>query len=237
MLIPPEFPHSDGSRNCAAPIENGYCELLYIIPHSNSIQLWIDRFVVDEKDGLENIHHEGNFLFLNGMLSRILQLMMEVSLTRSLEEESHVLNGLMQAFFAALWEDVELEKHLLLNRTNADYLWPQPNDPDNANFTVALQHYIQTHLHERLTVEKATRQLFMSRSQLSRRIRQETGKTFVEYVTEYRIEEAKRLLVETEWTASTIAEMTGFNSAQYFHRVFLQYTGMPPILFRNQQIL
>ena len=48
-----------------------------------------------------------------------------------------------------------------------------------------------------------------------------------------RIEKAKELLWSGAGTVTEIAAGTGFNSSQYFCRVFQQYTGMTPMEYRN----
>ncbi len=58
--------------------------------------------------------------------------------------------------------------------------------------------------------------------------------TPMEYLHEYRLEQAKLLLIKTEWPISHIAEHVGFHYAPYFSRCFKQYTGMPPLRFRKQ---
>ncbi len=47
------------------------------------------------------------------------------------------------------------------------------------------------------------------------------------------MEEAKRLLKETNQQISSIAFMVGYNNVQHFNRVFKEYTGIPPTLFRE----
>jgi AraC-like DNA-binding protein len=229
ICIPPGIPHSDGTLSCVAPNAN-YCELFYVLQYSNAIQVWIDRFETGGNKPLT----ERNYLFYNEKLVRLFQLMMEICEEESSVVESPVMDGITKAFFSLLYREAKQENYILVNQTDYNDL-SQSADFGNEEFTAALQHFIQTHLNERLTVEKAARQLFMSRAQLTRRMRRETGKTFVEYVTEYRIEEAKRLLADTKWTASTIAGVTGFNTATYFYRVFRKCTGASPTVYRKQQ--
>lgn len=47
-----------------------------------------------------------------------------------------------------------------------------------------------------------------------------------------RVEQAKRLLLETDWPASRIAEKTGFHSPSHFNRVIREETGQTPVGFR-----
>jgi AraC-like DNA-binding protein len=58
-----------------------------------------------------------------------------------------------------------------------------------------------------------------------------TGKTPLEYLTEYRIEQGKRLMVETDFTISEIAQIVGYNSVHYFSYLFKHWEGITPSEF------
>jgi len=60
------------------------------------------------------------------------------------------------------------------------------------------------------------------------------GCTPLEYLTRYRIEQAKRLLVDTNEAVGRIAEETGFGSFPYFVRCFGRLTGTTPAAFRKR---
>lgn len=63
--------------------------------------------------------------------------------------------------------------------------------------------------------------------------RQIRGKTVVEFLREIRLEKAKRLLLYTSLSMTEIALETGFNSSQYFSRIFSQQVGIDPRTFRK----
>jgi AraC-like DNA-binding protein len=54
------------------------------------------------------------------------------------------------------------------------------------------------------------------------------------YLHEYRIEQAKLLLIKTEWSISRIADQVGFLNAPYFSNCFKAATGISPLRFRKQ---
>lgn len=62
---------------------------------------------------------------------------------------------------------------------------------------------------------------------------QETGETFVEYLTKQRIEQAKRLLLQTNEKLSDIAFNIGYNEPHYFSYIFKKYTGISPREYRS----
>ena len=63
--------------------------------------------------------------------------------------------------------------------------------------------------------------------------KQKYGITVVDYLTDLRVEEAKKLLVETDMTVSEISDETGFSDTSYFSKVFLRTVGISPTAYRR----
>jgi AraC-like DNA-binding protein len=74
----------------------------------------------------------------------------------------------------------------------------------------------------------------MSVPAFTRFFRKRTKKTFVEYLTEIRIGNACRLLVETDTAVRRISAASGFSSLTNFNRRFRDLKGMSPQAFRRQ---
>ncbi len=64
---------------------------------------------------------------------------------------------------------------------------------------------------------------------------QETGESFIEYLTGVRIDRAKRLLSTTQMRSSDIAYEIGFNDPHYFSFIFKKNVGMTPRDFRSEK--
>jgi AraC-like DNA-binding protein len=73
----------------------------------------------------------------------------------------------------------------------------------------------------------------LSRFAISRRFKTATGKSPRQYLQETRINQAKQLLVEANWTVADIAFECGFTDAAQFSRMFKQATGMTPMRYRT----
>lgn len=63
---------------------------------------------------------------------------------------------------------------------------------------------------------------------LNRVFKQATGKTIFNYLNELRVIKAKQFLENGLYSISDVAEMTGFNDAYYFSKVFKKYAGTTP---------
>jgi len=97
------------------------------------------------------------------------------------------------------------------------------------------QHYVNTHLHEALTLQKMARLVRMSRTQFATSFHQQTGQTFNSYVTEQRMEQAKALLADTNYTLTFVSNSVGYRSLTYFHQVFKKHFAISAQEFRSEQ--
>lgn len=68
---------------------------------------------------------------------------------------------------------------------------------------------------------------------VSRVINKHFEKSLPQLLNEYRVEDAKRLLKETDANISIIAKEVGFNSMASFNRVFRDFTGLSPSKYRS----
>jgi AraC-like DNA-binding protein len=71
---------------------------------------------------------------------------------------------------------------------------------------------------------------------LSDMLKQETGKTALELIHLYLISEAKNLLKEGKMNITEISVSLGFENATYFSRLFKKEVGIPPNIFREQNL-
>lgn len=88
--------------------------------------------------------------------------------------------------------------------------------------------YIREHYSENITVEMVANAVFVSPTHLMHLFRKELDKTFYECLTEYRIEEAKRILRNPMYRVYEVGNQVGFTDSKYFSQIFKKMTGMPP---------
>lgn len=85
-----------------------------------------------------------------------------------------------------------------------------------------------------LSLQSVCRELGVSPSYFSAIFKAHTGRTFVDYLTEIRIDHAKRLLSTTDLRAYEVAERVGFRDQHYFSAIFKKRTGRSPRAFRRE---
>lgn len=93
--------------------------------------------------------------------------------------------------------------------------------------------YIQQHYSEPISLEIVSRELGFNPTYFSSLFKKETGLTFLEYVTEVRMEMAKEFLRDTDWTVADICERVGYKDTKYFSKSFRKITGLKPNEYRK----
>ena len=61
-----------------------------------------------------------------------------------------------------------------------------------------------------------------------------TGKTFTQFVNEFRIVHATKLLAENPTSITDICFEIGFNNFSHFNKLFKKFTGKSPLKYRNE---
>ncbi|MGB3895365.1 helix-turn-helix transcriptional regulator [Mycolicibacter sinensis] len=107
---------------------------------------------------------------------------------------------------------------------------PRGGDPLLSSvFTVIDRRY-----REPLSLSDVARELAVSPGYLTTAVRRSTGRTVVEWITERRMGEARRLLTDTRLPIADIAGQVGLPDPGYFTRIFRQAHGTSPSHWRNQ---
>ena len=96
--------------------------------------------------------------------------------------------------------------------------------------------YLSENARSEVSQADAARRVRLSPAAFSRFFRRAAGKTFQAYVTDLRLSEACRQLLESKRTISEIAFDAGFGNLSNFNRAFRLARGMPPGEFRRQAV-
>jgi len=95
-------------------------------------------------------------------------------------------------------------------------------------------HYINDYYTDNITLDSVAGSVFLSSNYLSRLFKREVGVNFSSYLLCKRLDEAKRLLGETETPVLSISNSLSFSDSSYFCKVFKKYIGSTPKEFRNE---
>lgn len=97
--------------------------------------------------------------------------------------------------------------------------------------------YIHTHYFEDISIADIAGAANISKSECFRCFRKVIGKKPFEYLIEYRMEQAMKLLSATDKGISIIASDCGFNNHSYFGKKFKKITGCTPNAYRKSFII
>lgn len=94
--------------------------------------------------------------------------------------------------------------------------------------------YIIKNYHKNISLEEVAQTVHLSPFYFSRLFKQEQGCNFVDFLTKVRIDQAKKMLQRSDYTAVRIASEVGYKDASYFSRVFRQAVGSTPNQYRHE---
>lgn len=102
---------------------------------------------------------------------------------------------------------------------------------------LAVLNYIDAHLTERIKLSDLCKISGFGMTRFSTVFHEIMKLSPTEYINFTRIRKARFLVVNTDIRFSEIGRMCGFNSLDYFGRVFKSHTGCPPKVYRNEYLL
>lgn len=98
----------------------------------------------------------------------------------------------------------------------------RPNDPVAAAVEIIEREYAT------ITVQALADRLFLNRSYLGARFKKQTGKTPKEYIDEFRLSSAAKLMCEFGYNATQASVAVGYSDAATFSRMFKKHYGKSP---------
>lgn len=102
-------------------------------------------------------------------------------------------------------------------------------------YITKVKEYVKLHYPEDISLEDCAGKIGISAYYLSHMFKQVENRTFIDYLLNFRIEEAMRLCRETDFEIKEIAQRCGFNNISYFYRVFKKRTGMTIGQYRDSK--
>jgi two-component system response regulator YesN len=104
----------------------------------------------------------------------------------------------------------------------------------SASSFIQIMKYLNENYEKDVSLKKLSEHFHMNSSYISYLIKNETGLTYSQHLTELRIEKAKKLLTTTDLSLTEISEAIGFNDYFYFIKKFKKVVGVTPGSFINK---
>ena len=96
--------------------------------------------------------------------------------------------------------------------------------------------YIALNYSGKISLKEIAQELYLSPNYLSELFKRHTGKNISEYITQFRLEKARRYLQQPEYKIGDVAELVGFSDQRYFSSMFKRRYGMTPNEYRNGNV-
>lgn len=131
-----------------------------------------------------------------------------------------------------------LEMHAYVSQHMQEVLEENENEKKN-NFVVkhVIDYISENYANRELTIQVLANVVYLTPTYLSNLFKEKTGMTIGQYLTETRLKKAEELLFDPKLKLYQIAEMVGYEDANYFAKQFKKRTGMIPSEYREYKTL
>ena len=163
-------------------------------------------------------------IFIMGLITEIFRFCTnnQLDITEFYGEKGEVFERCMQ-----MESPEELEQWLLKIGEKLQETVQQERQASTKSFVSKAMEYVQEHYRDRnITIESVCRELGVSAAYFSTVFKKETGKTFISFLTDYRMEKAVELLMTTNDKTYIIAEKVGYADPNYFSYAFKKQYSM-----------
>lgn len=191
-----------------------------------------------QQSNLRLLQKEKNELLLGGIL--LLVLVSSALLWHQYRKKNRLYRSIVLQNQEALRREQSLQAAIndLQQAQSEKRPAPSLNEEKKASLFQQLEQLMRDrsiYRDNQLTKDKAAELLGTNRTYLSQTINEQTGQTFTQYVNQYRLNEAIRLLNDPEQDIplKVIASEVGFSSMTTFYKVFQASVGMPPKQYRE----
>lgn len=218
------------------------------------------HFIQTLPDGLWDAYRQSltqsNFASITSAIHKVFHYLSEVTDTPLLGIQINALNLLMTCIqymteseaapdpdaygnvdfmqqISAISTAEELEKYVqnivysLINRSRDNEL-AKPSE-----LITQVENYINSNYLEDLSLMTVAQMFYISPIYLSQAFKKQTGQLYLDYVTQVKINAAKKLLLTTDLMVYEIAERLHYKDNKYFSRLFEKKTGKKPSEFRK----
>lgn len=96
-----------------------------------------------------------------------------------------------------------------------------------------IKDYMEKHYQEDISLDFFAKKFFLNSCYLSQLFHKEMGVNFMSFLTDIRIREAKKLLLNPNLKIYEVGNMVGYNSQRYFSQIFERHVGCSPSKYRS----
>lgn len=106
--------------------------------------------------------------------------------------------------------------------------------PEDSTIFMIKDYISKNYGNDALSIKEISDHVFLSASYVCTYFKNLTGQTLNQYLTEFRMEKAMRLLEDPRWQITDISAKVGYSNGNYFSKSFKKYTGLTPSKYREE---
>lgn len=160
---------------------------------------------------------------------RVLELLWVVS--RVLQEMGIEIDTPLFSRQSADYRQLRAEAGLLLDRMRQSYAERLERiEPDTIQ---QIKQYVAEHSHEDISLEAIGKKFELNPFYISKMFKDQLGVNYIDFLTECRIEKAKKLMADPERSLKEITFEVGYNDPNYFSKVFKKMSDVSPTEYRR----
>jgi len=134
-------------------------------------------------------------------------------------------------YFLEILKDLASSKNYSL--LNVDGFAFEIEPQDNKKIDIIFSH-VSENFKQPIPLNEIADIVSMTVPAFCRYFKKSTGKTFTQFVNEFRIVHTTKLLAENPTSITDICFESGFNNFSHFNKLFKKYTGKSPLKYRNE---
>lgn len=123
---------------------------------------------------------------------------------------------------------------LLLSKINQLFDSLEEHSRDNTTIYAIKDFIGRNYKNENLSVKDIGEAVYLSSSYVCTLFKNETGKTLNQYLTEFRIDKAKAMLMDSRYKISDISSKVGYSDGNYFGKTFKKLVDLSPSEYRER---
>jgi len=142
----------------------------------------------------------------------------------------------------SIWDKVsccesifELDE-LLKNYTQTYFSKSEADSEDHSTIYLIKEYISENYVNEDLSIKDISDYVHLSTSYICTLFKTETARTLNQYITDYRVERAKKLLSDPRNKVSEVSSKVGYRDGNYFAKIFKKQVGLSPSEFRDKEL-
>lgn len=184
---------------------------------------------------VEDIKAKGNvsYIYTSQILNQMVTALVQYTIENSIRLEE--LLGDNTVIYQRLWQNLTLEeaRDWFCNTAAIVMDYGNAGADNKSEYIKQIKEYVHENYNQCITIDTIAEHIGISYSYLRMLYKEATGQNLSDYINQLRIQKAKQLLQETNYTVKEIFSMCGYNHERSFFRIFTQMEGMPPSKYKE----